>query len=31
VKLNHGHSDIAINWAGGLHHAKKLRLLAFAM
>jgi acetoin utilization deacetylase AcuC-like enzyme len=22
-KLNHGHADIAINWAGGLHHAKK--------
>ena len=23
VRLNHGHADIAINWAGGLHHAKK--------
>jgi len=23
VKLNHGLADIAINWAGGLHHAKK--------
>ena len=23
VKLNHGLCDIAINWAGGLHHAKK--------
>lgn len=23
VKLNHGSSDIVINWAGGLHHAKK--------
>lgn len=23
VKLNHGSADIAINWAGGLHHAKK--------
>jgi acetoin utilization deacetylase AcuC-like enzyme len=23
VKLNHGQADIAINWAGGLHHAKK--------
>ena len=22
-KLNHGQADIAINWAGGLHHAKK--------
>ncbi|XP_059306724.1 histone deacetylase 6-like isoform X2 [Lycium ferocissimum] len=23
VKLNHQDADIAINWAGGLHHAKK--------
>ena len=23
VRLNHGLSDIAINWPGGLHHAKK--------
>lgn len=23
VRLNHGMTDIAINWAGGLHHAKK--------
>jgi histone deacetylase 1/2 len=23
MKLNHGLCDIAINWAGGLHHAKK--------
>ncbi len=23
VKLNHGTHDIAINWSGGLHHAKK--------
>jgi acetoin utilization deacetylase AcuC-like enzyme len=23
VKLNHGGCDIAVNWAGGLHHAKK--------
>uniref|UniRef100_A0A0D9X6Y5 Histone deacetylase n=1 Tax=Leersia perrieri TaxID=77586 RepID=A0A0D9X6Y5_9ORYZ len=23
VKLNHGDADIAVNWAGGLHHAKK--------
>ena len=22
-KLNHGMCDIAINWSGGLHHAKK--------
>lgn len=22
-RLNHGQCDIAINWAGGLHHAKK--------
>lgn len=25
VKLNHGLCDIAINWSGGLHHAKKVR------
>ena len=23
TRLNHGTADIAINWAGGLHHAKK--------
>ncbi|KAL9644577.1 hypothetical protein ABK040_015316 [Willaertia magna] len=23
VKLNHNQCDIAVNWAGGLHHAKK--------
>jgi hypothetical protein len=23
VKLNYGLSDVVINWAGGLHHAKK--------
>lgn len=23
VRLNHGMSDVVINWAGGLHHAKK--------
>ena len=23
TRLNHGLSDIAINWSGGLHHAKK--------
>jgi histone deacetylase 1/2 len=28
VKLNHGH-DIAINWAGGLHHAKKCEASGF--
>jgi len=25
VKLNKQAADIAINWAGGLHHAKKIR------
>lgn len=29
VKLNHGHCDIAINWAGGLHHAKKCEASGF--
>ena len=23
TRINHGLSDIAINWSGGLHHAKK--------
>ena len=23
VKLNRAHADVSINWAGGLHHAKK--------
>lgn len=23
IKLNHGQADVAINWAGGLHHAKR--------
>jgi len=23
IKLNHKSTDIAINWSGGLHHAKK--------
>ena len=23
MRLNHGLADIAINWSGGLHHAKK--------
>jgi len=25
VKLNKQQADVAINWAGGLHHAKKIR------
>ncbi|OIV98993.1 hypothetical protein TanjilG_29396 [Lupinus angustifolius] len=29
VKLNHGVCDIAINWAGGLHHAKKCEASGF--
>ncbi|MBA0799025.1 hypothetical protein Gohar_009561 [Gossypium harknessii] len=29
VKLNHGFCDIAINWAGGLHHAKKCEASGF--
>lgn len=29
VKLNYGHCDIAINWAGGLHHAKKCEASGF--
>ncbi|KAE8716813.1 Histone deacetylase 1 [Hibiscus syriacus] len=29
VKLNHGPCDIAINWAGGLHHAKKCEASGF--
>jgi histone deacetylase 1/2 len=28
-KLNRGHSDISINWAGGLHHAKKANASGF--
>lgn len=27
TKLNHKQSDVAINWAGGLHHAKKFEVL----
>ncbi|XP_054804753.1 histone deacetylase 6-like [Prosopis cineraria] len=27
--LNHGDADIAINWAGGLHHAKKCEAAGF--
>jgi histone deacetylase 1/2 len=29
VKLNRGDSDIAINWGGGLHHAKKSEASGF--
>jgi len=29
VKLNKKHTDIAINWAGGLHHAKKSEASGF--
>jgi len=29
VKLNHGVTDIAINWSGGLHHAKKSEASGF--
>lgn len=29
VTLNHKHADIAINWAGGLHHAKKCEASGF--
>ncbi|XP_076940958.1 histone deacetylase 19-like isoform X1 [Bidens hawaiensis] len=29
VKLNHDYCDIAINWAGGLHHAKKCEASGF--
>ncbi|CAI0450860.1 unnamed protein product [Linum tenue] len=29
VKLNRGEADIAINWAGGLHHAKKSEASGF--
>eukprot|EP00761_Pharyngomonas_kirbyi_P012919 gb/GECH01012946.1/.p1 GENE.gb/GECH01012946.1/~~gb/GECH01012946.1/.p1 ORF type:complete len:430 (+),score=112.06 gb/GECH01012946.1/:1-1290(+) len=29
VKLNHEQSDIAVNWAGGLHHAKKSEASGF--
>ncbi|KAJ3437133.1 histone deacetylase rpd3 [Anaeramoeba flamelloides] len=28
-KLNHGETDIAINWAGGLHHAKSTEASGF--
>ncbi|XP_072968762.1 histone deacetylase 6 [Typha angustifolia] len=29
VKINRGDADIAINWAGGLHHAKKCEASGF--
>jgi histone deacetylase 1/2 len=29
VKLNKGQSDVSINWAGGLHHAKKCEASGF--
>lgn len=29
VKLNNGEVDIAVNWAGGLHHAKKSEASGF--
>ena len=29
VKLNHGGCDVAVNWAGGLHHAKKAEASGF--
>ncbi|KAL0482140.1 histone deacetylase [Acrasis kona] len=29
VKLNHNQADVAINWAGGLHHAKKSEASGF--
>eukprot|EP00775_Hariotina_reticulata_P007102 gene7102-7315_t len=29
VQLNYGHADICVNWAGGLHHARKGRASGF--
>lgn len=29
IKLNHGLTDIAVNWSGGLHHAKKTEASGF--
>jgi histone deacetylase 1/2 len=29
VRLNHGLADVAVNWAGGLHHAKKTEASGF--
>jgi histone deacetylase 1/2 len=31
VQLNYGQADICINWAGGLHHARKGRVRAALM
>lgn len=28
-RLNHGHGSVAVNWAGGLHHAKKSEASGF--
>lgn len=28
-KLNNGDADIAVNWSGGLHHAKKIEASGF--
>ena len=29
IKLNHGNADITLNWADGLHHAKKSKASRF--
>jgi histone deacetylase 1/2 len=29
IKLNHGLCDVAVNWSGGLHHAKKAESSGF--
>lgn len=29
MRLNHNMSDVVINWAGGLHHAKKSEAAGF--
>ena len=29
VRLNRGQNDVVINWAGGLHHAKKSEASGF--
>ena len=31
ARLNRGQADIAINYAGGLHHAKNLKLVDFVI
>lgn len=28
-RINAGHTDVAVNWAGGLHHAKKREASGF--